>query len=485
MSLAVGGGAWAVGRTGAIAVPKKTDTVRVLGTVVELRDLPRGLGPLADNEQAFADWFMNWLKRFFNETQIVVDLGSRRGVQSGDYLVAVERAEQLVNLKGEELGSIELEGSLIKVAQVETAFSICRLADYRFGQHMDSLPSKLESLADPDGTIDMDKHADALSPIAVGQRTVLVPHEETVWRDDMEDLYGRTLADELAEQEKSFLYREMVRKADAFLLRHGSGYFAEHVLFQKGYAQFQMKDYRNAKDTFEAFLERYPFSVSAPGARDWISKAVEQLSAEKEQQKVDAPIRILFLAANPKDTQPLRLDEEVRSIDEALRLSEFGRRFDLRQQWAVRVGDLQSALLRHKPHIVHFSGHGSASSEIVLEDETGASRAVSKNALGGLFAVLQDNIACVVLNACYSRDQARAIAKHIDCVIGMSDAIGDKAAIAFAGAFYQALGYGRNMREAFELGRNQIDLGNLADEDTPKLLALRGDPRGMRLVVAN
>lgn len=33
-------------------------------------------------------------------------------------------------------------------------------------------------------------------------------------------------------------------------------------------------------------------------------------------------IKILFLAANPTDTDRLRLDEEVRAIDEALRESE-------------------------------------------------------------------------------------------------------------------------------------------------------------------
>ena len=34
-------------------------------------------------------------------------------------------------------------------------------------------------------------------------------------------------------------------------------------------------------------------------------------------------ITILFLAANPKNTTKLRLDEEIREIDQALRLSEY------------------------------------------------------------------------------------------------------------------------------------------------------------------
>lgn len=57
-----------------------------------------------------------------------------------------------------------------------------------------------------------------------------------------------------------------------------------------------------------------------------------------------------------------------------------------------------------------------------------------------------------VLNACYSEAQAKAIARHIDYVIGMQQAIGDTAAIAFSAGFYQALGDGRNIEEAYKMG---------------------------------
>ncbi|HLW79336.1 MAG TPA: CHAT domain-containing protein [Terriglobia bacterium] len=187
-------------------------------------------------------------------------------------------------------------------------------------------------------------------------------------------------------------------------------------------------------------------------------------------------IRILFLAANPSDTAQLRFGEEVRSIEQALLMAEFRDKFDIVQHWATRTIDLQSCLLRYKPDIVHFSGHGSSAGEIVLEDEHGRSAPVGVRALSGLFSILKDNIKCVVLNACYSERQARAIAKQIDCVVGMSKEIHDSAAISFATAFYQALGYGRDLKAAFDLGRSQIDLQQLNEHAVPKLLATRGDP---------
>ena len=185
-------------------------------------------------------------------------------------------------------------------------------------------------------------------------------------------------------------------------------------------------------------------------------------------------IRILFLAANPQDTNPLRLDEEVRAIDEALLKSPFRDRFDLIQHWAVRVSELQGLLLRHQPHIVHFSGHGSEFSQIILQDAQGNAQPVPTRALTGVFTVLKDNIRCVVLNACYSQAQAQAIAKEIECVAGMSKAIGDEAAISFAASFYRALGYGRNVKTAFELGCLEIHMEGLREEDTPKLKTKHG-----------
>jgi hypothetical protein len=87
---------------------------------------------------------------------------------------------------------------------------------------------------------------------------------------------------------------------------------------------------------------------------------------------------------------------------------------------------------------------------------------------------------CVVLNSCYSEEQAAAIAATIDCVVGMSAAVEDRSAIGFSKAFYQALAYGRNVQEAFDLGSVEIGLEGLPDEDAPKLL-VRGSVDASRV----
>ncbi|MEM6450316.1 MAG: AAA-like domain-containing protein [Cyanobacteria bacterium P01_D01_bin.105] len=180
------------------------------------------------------------------------------------------------------------------------------------------------------------------------------------------------------------------------------------------------------------------------------------------------PTKILILAANPSNTTQLRLPEEVREIQEGLALSEGREQFEVISQWAVRPDDLRRSLLKHKPQIVHFSGHGADQQGLVFENESGQSTMVQARTLAKLFK-LCPGVKCVVLNACYSKTQSRAIAKHVDYVIGMSKAIGDRAAIKFAVGFYDALGYGRPIAEAFEFGLLAIDLDNIPESETPVL----------------
>ena len=91
-------------------------------------------------------------------------------------------------------------------------------------------------------------------------------------------------------------------------------------------------------------------------------------------------IKILFLAANPASTSQLRLDEEIRAITEKIRASEHRDSLELISAWAVRPDDLLQLLNMHKPHIVHFSGHGSQAGELLLADSGGEARPVSTRA---------------------------------------------------------------------------------------------------------
>ncbi|MEV4517218.1 CHAT domain-containing protein [Dactylosporangium sp. NPDC049525] len=188
-------------------------------------------------------------------------------------------------------------------------------------------------------------------------------------------------------------------------------------------------------------------------------------------------IRILWLAANPLSTARLALDEEAREVTEKLRLARDREVFELITRWAVRPADLLQHLNEHRPHVVHFSGHGDSTGMIALSAGEGNSRPVTTAALAEMFRIVRNEVRIVVLNACYSDIQAQAIGQHIDHVVGMRRPIDDRSAAIFAAAFYSALGFGRSVHEAFEQGKTALMLHDMPDHDVPNLLTRAGaDP---------
>ena len=188
---------------------------------------------------------------------------------------------------------------------------------------------------------------------------------------------------------------------------------------------------------------------------------------------------ILFLSANPDGTDKLELIKECNIINQKIRSSAGGRElFKLEQRHDISIKSLIEELLNYDPKILHFSGHGSEKSALIFTNEnTGQSEEVPSDALANLFKALSNKIDVVFLNACYSETQARAIAEHINCVIGMSNEIYDTTAIEFASMFYLSLGFKRSIKEAFDLAAVQIGMLSLPGPAVPQLIVKEGiDP---------
>jgi hypothetical protein len=168
--------------------------------------------------------------------------------------------------------------------------------------------------------------------------------------------------------------------------------------------------------------------------------------------------RILFLSANPWTTGRILVDEESREIFERIQEGPCRDRFELHKHTATRAIDLQRFLFFHKPHIVHFSGHGSKKHEIILGGAPGRGKPIDQQGLVKVLGHYNHHLRLVLLNACFTKTQARSIAEVIDYSIGTGKKIGDKGSVAFAGAFYRALSFGESIRDAFNSAKAELEL---------------------------
>ena len=160
-------------------------------------------------------------------------------------------------------------------------------------------------------------------------------------------------------------------------------------------------------------------------------------------------IKILFLSANPQNTDELLIEKEVKTIKNRLRLSNLREKIIFEPLLAVTFDDIRQAILSEEPEIIHFSGHGDEKG-IWVEDEIGNLEILSTQTLSMLFELASKSVRCVILNSCLSVIQAKKIKKHIDYVIGMKAPVLDEASLIFSAGFYDAIGAGRDYDTAFK-----------------------------------
>ena len=172
-------------------------------------------------------------------------------------------------------------------------------------------------------------------------------------------------------------------------------------------------------------------------------------------------IKVLLFSANPIKTSQLRLDEEIRTIEEEIRKTDYRENIKFEAKLATRVSDIFLHINSINPDIIHFSGHGCENGDIVIEDTDGHAKLISAELMSEMIKTTTDNVSLILFNSCYSNMQAESASKIILASIGMKDSIGDKVAIMFAAQFYSSIGFGMSLEKSFKqaITRLKIEFG--------------------------
>lgn len=237
--LGVGGSIYQLGKgEGAPA-----DTV-VLSHITKLENVPpKPILNAADSKRERVLKIGKWYLSFFQQVQIVVDRGTNGRIAPGDYFATIYDEDKAKDLPNSQIANLQDElTSLIRVVTVYPKLSVCRLDEFAYEKFFSH-------------------YGDQLAPVLVGQAVVAVPRDE------------KALRDEIASEEERHNYQIVVEKAERFLFTHPNAFFGGDVLFKKGVAQFELKDYDEAARTFKLYLDRYPFHPSATAAQEWEERA--------------------------------------------------------------------------------------------------------------------------------------------------------------------------------------------------------------------
>ena len=171
-------------------------------------------------------------------------------------------------------------------------------------------------------------------------------------------------------------------------------------------------------------------------------------------------INVLFALSSPRGYEILRLNEEIRIIEQVLERSKHRDQIRRHILHATTSNDLQHELQTSSYQILHLAGHA-VSDGFILENEQGHPHKVSREALAAYLNNYRETLRCVVLNACYSLSLGESLALGIPHVICVNGEIRDPAAIAFARGFYDAIGAGYDAERAYNEGLGAVRFAGL------------------------
>jgi hypothetical protein len=209
---------------------------------------------------------------------------------------------------------------------------------------------------------------------------------------------------------------------------------------------FQLK-WEAPESVAQRLAESYP---------KWKAEQSSEVENIKNKARIDYPspsldsgkANVLMMTSSPKDGVPLEINKEINTIKEELQLSSNSKLFDFNTELDITKSNISRFLGNYNPAIVHFSGHGTGG-HLLFYSEEGYSDEVSGEQLGRVLG-LEPSVSCVLLNACYSEQQAIEIANFVPNVIGADNAVEDGKAQQFARFFYRGIFAGKTYLEAFD-----------------------------------
>ncbi len=189
--------------------------------------------------------------------------------------------------------------------------------------------------------------------------------------------------------------------------------------------------------------------------------------------KIQLPLRVLAVIANPHDLQVLNVEQEKTILQEALAEPIAHKQVELQILEHATLDNINQAMRSFCPHVFHFVGHGvfeqaPAGQEkalLILEDDHQCAYPVAEDVFREFFSGCQET-RLAVLNACQTATLSshrplvglapRLLQRQLSGVVAMQHPISDQSSLIFTREFYRSLALGYPVDAAISEARRGL-----------------------------
>jgi len=253
---------------------------------------------------------------------------------------------------------------------------------------------------------------------------------------------------------------------------------------------FAKDDHELLKIPWELLFDGTSFLVSMP--KITFLRSIADIP-KPVKDLISGKIKILAIVSSPlnlTNRERLNIEQEKMQILQALDRAVASGKVEIEFEDEATLTNIQARLDEMKPHIIHYTGHGSYEDGVgylILEDDDGRARPVDNNTVATLFSGYP-SIRLIFLSGCQTAktsgreaftDVTTPLIKGgVPAVISMQYSVSDKTAIDLAVKFYGDICNGEPIDTALTNARRQILLNEGAhhvDFATPVLYATNPD----------
>lgn len=166
-------------------------------------------------------------------------------------------------------------------------------------------------------------------------------------------------------------------------------------------------------------------------------------------------MRILYLASNPTEQVSLALEREMTELQRRLMAVDRLGTIVFKPLPHLKIDELSTVITEFRPDVVHLSVHGRRGGVVFADGDD--EKFVPIPHFVAHFKAVRVKPKLVYLSACDGDKLAKALSEQVPFVLAMTDKVTNEAAIRSAVKFYEWLGGGSTIQEAYDISRPLLE----------------------------